>query len=134
MKKAVSIEDLNLSRQCEEEYEFEYVDPAGNNTGVFISVIGRHADRVRKFNSQEVNKMRRQRMLAAKKGNKDDFTPIEEDLDYLINDAAVRISKWRGIDQECTHENARKLCEINSLIREQVVDNSNDLANFTKSK
>ena len=134
MKKAVSLENLDLTKQCEDEYEFEYVDPAGNRTGVFISVVGGQSERVRKFNAQEVNRMRRQEMLAKKKGKKEDFTPIEDDLEYLVCDAAIRITKWRGIDQECTPENSKKLCRINAVIRQQVIEHSNDLANFTKSK
>lgn len=131
--KTVSLEDLNLSKQCEDAFEFEYVDPAGNKTGIYISVIGSNAEKVRKFSIAEANKVRKEAALKGKRKD-NEFTPIEDDIEYFIRDAANRIVAWRGIDQECNAENAEYLCRVNSEIRRQVVEASNELSNFTKSK
>lgn len=131
--KTVSLEDLNLSKQCEDAFEFEYVDPAGNKTGIYISVIGSNAEKVRKFSIAEANKVRREAALKGKRKD-NEFTPIEDDIEYFVRDAANRIVAWRGIDQECNAENAEYLCRVNSEIRRQVVEASNELSNFTKSK
>lgn len=131
--KTVSLEDLNLSKQCEDAFEFEYVDPAGNKTGIYISVIGSNAEKVRKFSIAEANKVRKESALKSKRKD-NEFTPIEDDIEYFIRDAANRIVAWRGIDQECNAENAEYLCRVNSEIRRQVVEASNELSNFTRSK
>lgn len=131
--KTVSLEDLNLSKQCEDAFEFEYIDPAGNKTGIYISVIGSNAEKVRKFSIAEANKVRKESALKSKRKD-NEFTPIEDDIEYFVRDAANRIVAWRGIDQECNAENAEYLCRVNSEIRRQVVEASNELSNFTRSK
>lgn len=131
--KTVSLEDLNLSKQCEDAFEFEYIDPAGNKTGIYISVIGSNAEKVRKFSIAEANKVRKEAALKGKRKD-NEFTPIEDDIEYFVRDAANRIVAWRGIDQECNAENAEYLCRVNSEIRRQVVEASNELSNFTRSK
>lgn len=133
-KQTISLESLDLTKQCEEAFEFEYIAPQGEKTGVFISVIGRHSEKVQKFGRSEANRVRRQMALEQKRGKGDGFVPVEDDEDLIIRDAAVRINGWRGIDQSCTPENAELLCRINPEIRRQVVEASNELANFTRSK
>lgn len=131
--KTVSLEDLNLSKQCEDAFEFEYIDPAGNKTGIYISVIGSNAEKVRQFSIAEANKVRKESALKSKRKD-NEFTPIEDDIEYFIRDAANRIVAWRGINQECNTENAEYLCRVNSEIRRQVFEASNELSNFTRSK
>jgi hypothetical protein len=137
-KTTVSLEDLNLSKQCENAYEFQYIAPGRLESGIYISVIGSNAEKVRQLSISEANRVRREAALrkeAEQKGKtSDEFTPIEEDIEYFVRDAANRIVAWRGITQECNAENAQYLCRINSEIRRQVVEASNELSNFTKSK
>lgn len=131
---AVSLDDLDITKKCDDVFEFEYIDPNGNNTGIFISVIGKHSKKVQQFANDEINKARKQRALDAKRGKTEDFSPVEDDIDFIIRDAANRIVGWRGIDNPCSPENTEFLCRINPEIRRQVVEASNELANFTKSK
>ena len=62
-----------------------------------------------------------------------DCDPIEDDEDFAIHAAAVRITGWDGITQPYSYENAVKLVTVNSEIRDQVFKASNELANFTKT-
>lgn len=135
MKKnvAFSFDDLNLNKKCEEAVEVEYVMADGTKTGVFLSVIGKHAEKVQRFSMKHLDKMRAFAENSNKQG-KSALISSEENLDYIIKDAAIRIAGWRGINQEFSPEGAEQLCRINSEIRQLVVDTSNDLANFTKSK
>lgn len=135
MKKnaVLSFEQLNLNKQCEESVEVEYVTPDGTHTGVFISVIGKHAEKVQRYSMKHLDKLRAFAENSNKQG-KSALISSEENLDYVIKDAALRISGWRGIDQEYSPEMAEKLCTINAEIRDLVVRTSNDLANFTKGK
>lgn len=135
MKKnvAVSFDDLNLNKKCEESVEVEYVMADGTKTGVFLSVIGKHAEKIQRFSMKRLDTLRAFAENSKKQG-KSAVMSSEEDMDYIIKDAALRIVGWRGINQEFSPEMAEQLCRINSEIRQLVVDTSNDLANFTKSK
>lgn len=133
-KASLSLDDLDVERQCEDSHEFEYIDPSGKKTGVFISVVGSHAQSVKEFTTSELNKDRMKKAQAARKGKDQEYTPFEEDIDFMIKSAAIRIVGWRGIENECNDENRLRLCRINPLIRAQVLEESNNLANFTKSK
>ena len=134
-KKELSLDSLNLNKQCADAFEIEYIDAQGKHTGVFLSVVGAHSDIVRKFSVDETNRRRREEMKKSRrKSSADDFTPIEDDIDYIIRDAASRIVGWKGINQPYTPGDAITLCTINTLIRGQVVEASNDMANFTRSK
>lgn len=133
-KQTVSLQSLDVTAQCDQPHEFEYIDPAGNKTGVFLSVLGAHSQKVQQHGIREINRIRRQAALDRKRGKGADFNDFEEDLDSAINDAAIRIVSWRGIDDPCTFENAVQLCRVNPVIRQQVIDASSELANFTKSK
>jgi len=46
--------------------------------------------------------------------------------------AAVRIVGWRGIKEDYTPDNAKKLCASNQMIADQVMSKSNALENFIK--
>jgi hypothetical protein len=71
--------------------------------------------------------------MMEKKG-KEDIRLVEDDEEFGIRNAAIRIIGWRGITEDYTPELAIKLCEVNPEIRAQVIEKSDELANFTKSK
>jgi len=130
----ISFEALDISKPCEQGYEFEYIsDATGKPTGVFITVLGSHAEKVKAWVRRELNRMRQREALMTKKG-KDEIRQIEDDEQFAIESAAIRIIGWRGIDKDYTPQLAITLCEINPEIRQQVIAKSDELANFIKSK
>jgi hypothetical protein len=44
----------------------------------------------------------------------------------------VRVVGWRGLNDPFNEENARRLLTKNAAIRKQVLEESGNLANFTK--
>jgi len=141
MKKGISLTSLDLDKVCENHFEFEYLDPNGKGTGVYLSVIGGHSQKVRQYSINEINRLREQESIKARiarKRNKnavtDDYTPIEDDIEYAIKDAAIRLVGWRGIDDEFNATNADILCRTNQLARQQIMEASSEIGNFTKSK
>lgn len=131
---SLSLDDLDITKPCEVGYEFEYVSESNNkSTGVFLTVLGAHSEKVQNWTRKELNKRRMREAMRQKKG-KDDVVLIEDDEQFGIESAAVRIIAWRGITQECTKENCIRLCTINPEILSQVIKNSNELGNFIKSK
>jgi len=129
--KKTSLKDLDLTASSEESYEFEYM-PKGKPTGIFISVIGGQSKKVLDWTMAETNKIRKKEIQAQRRGKNQDAEPIENDLEYMIQSAAVRIVGWRGIDEPYNHENALELCRLNAVIRSQAIQESNEIANFTK--
>lgn len=132
---AISLSDLNVEAQSEKPYEFEVVDDNnGKGTGIFLSVLGSHSKTISDFVAKTLNAQRRVAALKARKrDNKDtDFTPVEDDIDFSIELAAIRIVAWRGITEPFSPENAQLLCRTNPIIKQQVIEASDDVKNFTK--
>lgn len=127
----VSLADLNLTKQCEQAFEFEYLDPAGNGTGVFLSVLGSQSPTVQKWIRRRLNERRQRELLAARRG-KDVESSVEDDEEFAIEGATVRLVGWRGITEPFSPGLAEELVTINPELRAQVFKASNDLGNFSR--
>lgn len=131
-KAGFSLDELNLSSACDIPQTVDMNDvPMFEGKNIKLQVVGVHSERVRDFSSREANKKRAE---AANNRKKNGFTPIQDDIDYFVADAAIRIVGWEGINAECNLQNAKQLCSINKEAQEKVVRASNDMGNFTKSK
>lgn len=132
----LSLNDLDVSKACEVAHEFEVKDEVtGRGTGIFLSVIGGHAQRILDFSKEEVNARRVAEAMAEKrdprgKNPQAKVIPIENDIKFSTELVAMRIVGWRGISEPYTHENAVRLCTINPPIKEQILAVSEDLKNF----
>lgn len=127
-----SLDDLDITKQCDESFEFEVVDVNGKPTGVFIQVVGAYATRVVEHSRNALNARRVQADLNEKRGTKQKSRTIEEDAAFGTEMCAIRVIGWRGIKQDCTPDNAIRLCTINPPIKEQILKASEDLTNFTQ--
>jgi len=127
----VSIDALNAVQACDAGFEFEYIGPDGKGSGRFFTVIGEQSEQVQEWIRKRLNKLRRDEDMARRRG-KEIQRLVETDQQFGIESAAIRITGWRGISEECTFDNAVRLCTINPLIRAQVLDASADLGNFMK--
>lgn len=133
----LSLSDLNARAAADTAVEFEYVTPAGEPSGVFLSVLGAQSDKV----TAEVNRLlnaRRQKeaaQAATRMGGRDQavFTPIEDDIAFGQRLAALRIADWRGIKEPFSPENALLLCQTNADVADQVIKTSGDTARFMKA-
>lgn len=130
--KTISLDALDLTSQCEHAHEFEYLDPQGDGTGVFISVLGSQSPTVQDFVRKSLNQRRAREAMAIKRG-KEIETTVEDDEHFSNQAAAIRIVGWRGITEPFTPALALKLVTINAELRGQVFKASNDLKNFTKA-
>jgi hypothetical protein len=133
-EKLVSLDDLDLVSECSDSYEFELQDAKGKDTGIFISVVGSHAEKVRSWQFKRTNEIRTRMAIAKRKGKENDITLAEDDAELGAESMAIRVTGWRGIKEECNFQNAVKLCYRNPVFAEQIFRESENLANFTKSK
>lgn len=131
-KTGTSLADLDLVSASENSFEFEYLRPDGRETGVFIKVIGSQAPKVQEWIRKSLNRRRAQEALATKRG-KEIERLVEDDEQFGIDAAAIRIVAWSGISEPYTPEAAKILVTNNSEVRDQVLEASNNLGNFSKS-
>jgi hypothetical protein len=131
----ISLADLDARSTSEVPFEFEYILPNGEGSGVTFKVLGSQSPTV----VAEVNKLldaRRRKEAAAEitarsSRNPAAFTPISEDIDFSQRVIAARLKGW-SLDDEFTPENALKLVRSNQHIADQISEVSNDLGNFMK--
>jgi len=136
--KVVSLAQLDATTASAEAFESEYINPAGDSTGIFFKVLGSQCESV----TAEVNKLvnERRRKEAAREvqrkigvGKKTiEFETIESDVEFGQRLAAQRLVGWRGISDPWTPENALKLCQTNRHIAAQITEQSEEMSNFMK--
>lgn len=129
-----SLSDLNIAAKCDEGFEFEYIDETGSPSGIFFTVIGGHSEKLKKA-SFEAYDRHAVKMAMLKKMGKDDVpVPLAESAAENRAITAMRVVGWRGITEPCTQENVILLLSMNALIAQQIVEHSENIANFTKGK
>lgn len=133
-----SLDDLDAVKASAEAFEFEYLNTAGDGTGIFLKVLGGQSEVVTREVAKLVNERRRKEAMreVSRKvgvGRKEvEFEPMESDILFGQRLAAVRLVGWRGIKESWSPENALKLCMINQQVAAQVTEQSNAMENFTK--
>jgi len=130
-KVPLSLSDLNLAVKCEASHTFEYIDSAGKETGVLLTVLGSQAPKVQDWVRKSINQ-RRTRDEMNKKRGKEVQNTVEDDEDFSNEAAAIRLVGWEGITEQYSHSLALQLIANNRDIRDQIFAASNDLSNFTK--
>jgi len=129
-----SLSDLDVAKACETPYEFEVKDDdTGKGTGIFLSVIGGHAQVIADFIAKKLNERRTAEAMAEKRdprGKRPHVFQVEEDIEYNIEQIALRVVGWRGISDPYSHAAAVKLCTINPSIKDQVLAVSEDLKKY----
>jgi hypothetical protein len=133
-EKTVSLESLNLSKDCEQGYEFELVDVKGNGSGIHLTVLGQHAEEPKKAIRKRLNAEITQNAMLQKRGKDVPVKTIETLRDDNLHDSAVYVTGWKGITEPCTLENVIKLFTINQEFMRQAIEESQKLENFTQSK
>ena len=132
---ALNLSVLNVSEVSESGIEIEFVHPAtGEGLDAWVRVRGKDSRTVQNHARKVVNDMQKREKIAKGK-NKDADMSIEELEMLAVERAVVRIISWRGIEEDgqpvpFTVENATRVLKDNPWIREQVLENSDDLTGF----
>ena len=132
---ALNLSVLNVSEVSESGIEIELVHPAtGEGLDAWVRVRGKDSRTVQNHARKVVNDMQKREKIAKGK-NKDADMSIEELEMLAVERAVIRIISWRGIEEDgqpvpFTVENATRILKDNPWIREQVLENSDDLTGF----
>lgn len=129
------IKQNNLSEKAETGYEFEVKLPDGTSTDFFITVRGTMSPVVKKYSKELFNKQQVKELQLKRKGKTNELIDLDELEETVIETAVVRILTWRGLEEDgdvvpFSKEAAIKLMTEHAWIREQVMDQSDDAANF----
>jgi hypothetical protein len=135
-KTSFSLDDLDAKKASAQAFEFEYITPSGDNSGVFLSVLGGQSEIVTAEVTRLINDSRRKQAAREVQqkigvGSKAvEFDTAENSIEFGQRLAAVRLVGWRGINEPWSVENALKLCRSNQEVASQVTKQSDAIANF----
>lgn len=141
---ALNLTKTNLKAQAEDGYEFELLIPETNDpTDGFVKVRGSMSEVVQNF-ARKKYRERQQKEDAWKRNTRNhnkDFPEmtLEEAEEFSIESASIRVLGWRNIELEegnpleFNAENLQKVLKDHSWIRTQIIEQSDSVANFTKS-
>lgn len=129
-----SIAELNTNQKSAEGHEFEYLDGDGKETGIFVTVMGEKAPPVRAWLAKRLNNRRIHEENLKRRGKQVEVQSVEDDIAFGIEYMAIRVIAWRGLKEPCTPENVIQWLSNDDLIVEQIKRESENIANFTKSR
>ncbi len=133
---AFDIKLNNLSEKAETGYEFEVKLPDGTSTDFFITVRGDLSPVVNKYTKQLATKQM-MKEIQDKKRNKGEQPLDFDELETQLTEAAsIRVITWRGLEEgkgnvtEPTPENVKRILTQHTWIREQILEEGGNKANF----
>ena len=133
---AFDIKLNNLSEKAETGYEFEVKLPDGSSTDFFITVRGDLSPIVNKYTKQLATKQMI-KDIQDKKRNKGEQPLDFDELETQLTEAAgIRVITWRGLEEgkgnvtEPTPENVKRILTQHTWIREQILEEGGNKANF----
>lgn len=149
----ISLAELDATSASSQAHEFEYINPNGNATGLFFSVLGSQSEIVSSKTNQMINERRRK--AASREVNSRigvgrkavEFDMVESDIEFGQSLAAARLVGWRGpndikglspeqlarfqgITDQFSPENALRLCKSNRDIAAAITLQSDEVGNF----
>jgi hypothetical protein len=129
--KLLSIDDLDLTTASDTPFDLELLNTKGVKTGVTLQVLGSESEKVQEWTNRQANRIRTQATQKSVTG-KEKVRTAEEDDEYIIESAAIRVVGWSGLAEQYSKDNATRLMGRNVHIRMQVLQASNELGNYSK--
>lgn len=124
----------NISNTHEAGYTFEVATPAGDKTGIKITVRGEHSATVRNHGRKVYQEMKMKEQQAKRRGKEYELE-LDEAEEMSAESAAVRTISWEGVVEngkktEFSKEEAKRIYLAHPWIREAVIEVSNNVFNF----
>lgn len=119
---------------AEAGFTFEVVTPAGEKTGIKITVRGEHSAAVRNHGRKVYQEMKMKEQQAKRRGKEYELD-LDEAEEMSADAAVVRTVKWEGViengkETKFSKEEAKRIYLAHSWIKDQVIENSNNVFNF----
>lgn len=134
MKTLVDIDAFNAVAESEQGFDLSIKSADGvTDTGVILTVIGKHADAVAAFHRTLLNKLLRDEALAKRKGNNAELPDLDKLKEQSRQDCLVRVIGWKNVKQEFSKDALHRALTRNPHWIDQITEASDDLGNFTKA-
>jgi hypothetical protein len=130
----VDITSFNAVAQCEAGHEFELQNLDGSNTGLFLTVQGRHSGEVSRWINALLNKHTHEATMAARRGKTPEPKSLEELQAQNIDGTVIRVIAWRGAKQAFDRDLLKVALKNNPHWIAQIVNESDSDGNFTKAQ
>jgi hypothetical protein len=129
--KLLSIDDFDLSTASDTPFDLEVLNTKGVKTALTLQVLGSESEKVQEWTNRQANRIRTQATQKSVTG-KEKVRTAEEDDEYIIESAVVRVIGWSGLAEPFNKENVTRLMARNVHARMQVLQASNELGNYSK--
>lgn len=129
---------LNLGVQADDGYDLVLQHPInGEDLDGVIRVRGDKSRAVQQFSRKRITEMQKRERIQKGKGKDTDLT-IEELEAMAVESAIVRVISWKNIKKDgeelpFTKENAEVVFKEYDWIRQQVMEASEELRNFSSN-
>ena len=127
----LSITSFDAVAQSEAGSKLDLLNPDNSETGLTVLVLGDNSDAVQKHSATIIRQVRAADALARKAGKEPEFD-LEKIKEQNIEGAALRITGWEGVDEAFDKEVLKTALRRNPHWVNQIIEHSNNLANFTK--
>ncbi len=122
------------SKAAEAGFEFNVVLPDGTETEATVKVRGRNSKKVQAFTRQLSQEITQREQVQARRGKKTEMT-AEEIEELAVRVSANRVISWTklgkdGVELPYSEENAEMLMKDYPFLREQIMEESDNLLNF----
>lgn len=125
----------NPADKAEAGYEFTVVLPDGTETDAKIKVRGQNSPVVKAFGRKTFKEIQMREQRAKRTGKQEEEMTLEEAEEFAARAAAVRVIGWSGIAEDgkevvFSKDEAERIFLAYPFIREQVMEESNNILNF----
>ncbi len=125
----------DYSKAAEVGYSFNLKLPTGADSGASLTVLGEQSPTIKNYSKRKFQEYQQRQQIAKRKGREDDIS-LDEAEEMAIDSALVRLVGWNSIQEEgkevkFSKDKAREILEKHSWIREQIMQESGDVLNFT---
>lgn len=134
MNKSVDILGFNAVADASNAFLLSMKNADGTDTGVSLNIIGKNSDPVQQIVRKMMRKRQADELIASRKGKPVEPMSVEDMEEQGLELALVRVTGWKGVTQEFDKAILKTALKNNPHWVEQIVDASNDEANFTKAK
>lgn len=125
----------NYSTAAEQGFSFELQLPDGTVSDATLTILGDLSPTVKNYGKRKYKEFKQQQEAAKRRGKEWELS-LDEAEDESIEAALIRLVGWDGITEngkkvEFTKDKARETLKAHSWIREVIMQESANVANFT---
>lgn len=131
--KKIDITSFDVVKDSEQGFDLSVKNADGTESGVVLVVLGKHSDKVTTFTRKKFNEFQNEAEMAKRRGKEPTPKTLDELEEFNLANTIVRVTGWKNVEQEFTPELLATVLKRNPHWIEQIIEASDDAANFTKS-